>query len=258
MSIELAPGVYTVGEGKPAVFVAPLRAVVLADLHLGFEEEAASQGYYVPRIQLRRSLEILRSVLDETGADWVIFAGDVKHCFSRLLWSERRELEELFSFLEKRGVRVTVVRGNHDNYLPIVAKKHGVEIVQELYVDGYLVIHGHKKPAGGYPGPVKAVIMGHEHPSIRLRDRLGYVTKMPCFLTAPYRPLSATLVVLPAIGQYQTGTSVTLDPSTYLSPLLREEVDLSRVKPYVLAEDFGVFEFPELGLLEDLLAEITL
>ena len=257
MSIELAPGVYTVSS-KPVVYLPSLGMLVLADLHLGFEEEAASQGYYIPRVQLKRSLEILRSALDETGAEWVVFAGDVKHCFSRLLRSERRELEELFGFLRGRGVRVTVVRGNHDNYLPIVAKKFGVEVVRELYVEGYLIIHGHKRPGGGYPGRVNVLIMGHEHPSIRLRDKLGYIAKMPCFLTGVYKPLGARLVVLPAIGQYQTGTSVTLDPSTYLSPLLREDVDLARLKPYVLAEDFGVFEFPELGLLEDILADVTL
>ena len=137
--IELAPGVEVVGD-LPAVYVRRLRALVLADLHLGFEEEAAQQGYFVPRIQLLRSLEVLRRGLEETDAEWVIFAGDVKHCFSKLLRSEREELSRIFEFLtrEKR-VKVTVVRGNHDNYLPIVAERYGVEIVQELYRDGVLV-----------------------------------------------------------------------------------------------------------------------
>lgn len=256
--IELVPGVEVVGD-LPAVYVRRLRAVVLADLHLGFEEEAAKQGVFIPRIQLLRSLEVLRRSLDETGADWVIFAGDVKHCFSRLLRSEREELSRVFEFLTReRGVRVTVVRGNHDNYLPIVAEKYGVEIVQELYKDGILVVHGHRKPQGGYPGPVETVIMGHEHPSLRLRDKLGYIAKLPAFLVAPYEKLNAKLVVLPAVGQYQTGTSVTLSPETYLSPILREDIDLRKIKPYVLAEELGVLEFPELELLEDVLAEVTL
>ncbi|KSW12658.1 phosphoesterase [Pyrodictium occultum] len=250
------PGIETVGD-LPAVYVRRLNALVLADTHLGFEEEAAKQGLYVPRIQLLRTLEVLREGLDSTGADWVIFAGDVKHSFSRLLRSEREELSRVFQYLTReRGVRVTIVRGNHDNYLPLVARDYGVELVQELYERGILVIHGHRKPQGGYPGPVEAVIMGHEHPSLRLRDKLGYVAKLPAFLVAPYPPLRARLVVLPAVGQYQTGTTVSLSPDTYLSPILREEVPLGEVKPYVLAEELGVLEFPELALLEDLLAEV--
>jgi putative SbcD/Mre11-related phosphoesterase len=256
--IELAPGVEVV-EDLPVVYVRRLKAVVLADLHLGFEEEAARQGVFIPRIQLFRSLEVLRRSLEETDAEWVIFAGDVKHCFSKLLRSEREELSRLFEFLvREKNVRVTVVRGNHDNYLPIVAEKYGVEIVQELYRDGILIIHGHKKPRGEYQGPVEVVIMGHEHPSIRLRDKLGFIAKLPAFLVAPYEKLKARLIVLPAVGQYQTGTSVTLSPETYLSPILREDIDLRKIKPYVLAEELGVLEFPELELLEDVLAEVNL
>ncbi len=254
MGVELLPGVEVVG-WLPAVYVRRLRAVVLADLHIGFEEEAAEYGYFLPRVQFRRGFEVTVNALDETGADWVIFAGDVKHHFSRLSRVEREELDRLFGELSRRGVRVTVVRGNHDNFLPPVAKRHGVEIVQELLVDRILIVHGHK-PIGEREG-VDVIIMGHEHPSIRLRDRLGYVAKLSCFLVGRHEPSGAGLIVLPAVGQYQTGTTVSLSPDTYLSPVLRREVVLEKLKPYVLAEEVGVLEFPELGLLEDLLAEVT-
>ena len=256
MTYELAPGVETIAS-LPAAYIRRLNAIVMADLHLGFEEEAARQGYYVPRIQLARSLEVARRAVEETGADWVILAGDVKHSFSRLLPSERRELSELFTELQRRGVRITVVRGNHDNYLPLVARDHDVEIVEQLYEKGILIIHGHKKPENP-KGPVETVIIGHEHPSIRLRDKLGFIAKLPAFLTAPYPRLQARLVVLPAVGQYQTGTTVSLNPETYLSPILKQEIPLTEIKPYILAEELGILEFPELALLEDLLDQIEL
>jgi hypothetical protein len=47
-----------------------------------------------------------------------------------------------------------------------------------------------------------------------------------------------------------------LNPETYLSPILRHEVDLGKLKPFVIAEEVGVLEFPELKLLEDLLVEV--
>ncbi len=254
--VELVPGVEVVGT-LPAVYVRRLRAVVVADLHIGFEEEAAEHGYYLPRIQFRRGFEVVRRALEETGAEWVIFAGDVKHHFSRLSRLEREELDRLFGFLRQRGVRVTVVRGNHDNFLPPVARKHGVEVVEELLVDGILVVHGHKPLGDRYRGRASVVVMGHEHPSIRLRDRLGYIAKLQCFLVGRHQPTGASLVVLPAVGQYQTGTTVSLNPDTYLSPVLRREVRLEELKPYVLAEEVGVLEFPELRLLEDLLVEVV-
>ncbi len=255
MVYELAPGVYTVGS-LPAAYVEPLDALVVADLHLGFEEEAAREGVYVPRVQLGRALEVLRRGLKETGAGWVILDGDVKHSFSRLTRSEREELRRLFEYLREEGVRVTVVRGNHDNYLVLVARDYGVEIVEELREGDYLFVHGHRAPGDEHAG-VKAVVIGHEHPSLRLRDRLGYIAKLPAFLSAPYPRLRSRLVVLPAVGQYQTGTTVSLSPETYLSPILRREVPLEEIRPYVLAEELGVLEFPELAVLEDLLEEVT-
>jgi len=254
---ELAPGVYTVGS-LPAAYVEPLDALVVADLHLGFEDSAAREGVYVPRLQLRRALEVLRRGLEETGAGWVIIVGDVKHVFEKLTWGERRELSRLFGFLGERGLRVTLVRGNHDNFLAPVLEEHGVEMVEELFVDGYLFTHGHRVPGQRYEGSARAAVIGHEHPSLRLRDKLGYIAKLPAFLSAPYPRLRSTLVVLPAVGQYQTGTTVTLSPDTYLSPILRQEIPLDKVRPYVLAEELGVLEFPELGLLEDLLDQVTL
>ena len=255
LGVELAVGVETVSD-LPAVYVRRKRMLVLADLHLGFEEEVASQGYFVPRVQLRHSLRVVEKALDETSADWVVFAGDVKHSFSRLTRAERQELSRLFSFLNERGVRVTVVRGNHDNYLPLVAKDYGVEIVKELLIDDLLVIHGHKPISEEYRGRVRLVIIGHEHPSIRLRDKLGYVAKLPCFLHGRVKSIDAELIVLPAVGQYQTGTTVSLNPDTYLSPILKHDVDLAKLKPYVLADELGVLEFPELSLLEDILIEV--
>lgn len=256
MTYELAPGIETL-ESLPVVYARSIRAVILADLHLGFEEEAARQGFYVPRAQLMRALEVLRRALDETGADWVIFAGDVKHSFSRLLPSERRELREVFEYLKKRSVKTSIVRGNHDSYLRLVARDYDVEVLDELFAGNMLVIHGHKKPRGEYKG-VKAIIIGHEHPSLRLRDKLGFIAKLPAFLTAPYPQYNTVLVVLPAVGQYQTGTTVSLSPDTYLSPILREDIPLHEIKPYVLAEELGILEFPELGLLEDLLDSVVL
>ncbi|MET1101677.1 MAG: metallophosphoesterase [Pyrodictiaceae archaeon] len=250
MYIEIVKDLYTVND-LPVVYSKKLNALILADLHLGFEEEAANLGYFIPRVQLYRSLQVLSSGLKETKASLVIFAGDVKHNFSKLTRWEREELTRLFSFLkEERGVDVVIVRGNHDNFIPIVARKFNIDVIEAYEDSDILVIHGHKR-VEELRKDHEVIIMGHEHPSIKLRDKLGSVIKMPCFLTAPYK--NSMLVVLPAVGQYQTGTTVSLFPETYLSPILKHDIDLGSIKPYVLAEGLGVLEFPPLNMLNDLL-----
>ena len=99
-------------------------------------------------------------------------------------------------------------------------------------------------------------MMGHEHPSIKLRDKLGFYVKMQSFIVAPMKNANTYVIVLPALGQYQTGSSITLNPNSYLSPILKEDVILEEIEPYVIVENLGVLSFPKIGLLSDLLEEV--
>ncbi len=252
--MELAPGVEVVGE-TPIVYLRRLRTLVFADLHLGFEEEAARQGYFLPRVQLKRALRMLEEAFSQVDAERVVILGDVKHTFERLTRLEREEVSKLFEFLRTRVERITVVKGNHDSYLVTVAKRYGVEIVKwHLEVDGVVFTHGHRRLELGEGTKPHLILMGHEHPSLAVKDRIGYVMKAPCYLVARHKPTGALLIVLPAMGAYQTGTTVSTLPDAYLSPILKREVDLREARPFVIAEGLGVLEFPTLGEMEELLA----
>jgi len=63
------------------------------------------------------------------------------------------------------------------------------------------------------------------------------------------------VIVLPASGVYQSGTSITLDKSNYLSPIIKRYVDLENAKPYIIDEDLGVIELPELKAIQDLIQQ---
>ncbi|MCC6053165.1 MAG: metallophosphoesterase, partial [Desulfurococcaceae archaeon] len=77
----------------PFIYIEESRTLVLSDLHLGFEEASSrglsyslrgSGGYmavYLPRIQLRRTLSMLSSVLSELSVSRVVINGDLKHAF---------------------------------------------------------------------------------------------------------------------------------------------------------------------------------
>ena len=247
--MEVRPGVELV-PGLPVAFLRDTRTLVLADLHLGFEDDMASKGIHLPRVQYEKAVKLLDEALRRTGAGRVVIAGDVKHVFSRLTWQERTEVGGLFSFLEERVGEVLVVRGNHDNYLAAVAEAYGVEIVPSLRMGEVLIVHGHVE-ADVREGDL--VIMGHEHPSIALRDSIGVVARFPCFLHLPLSS-GAEALVLPAAGAYQSGNPVGLDRSNYLSPIVREMGLVERAKPIIVDEEVGLYEFPELSLLGDMLA----
>ncbi len=249
--MELVNGVEVIAP-LPVLYLRKYRALVFADTHLGYESEMASQGIFIPRFQKKRLMSVLKRSFDLVDVDWVIIAGDLKHKFDGLSRQERSEVREVLEWLLGRVSRVDVVRGNHDNYLPLITKKLGIELVNELLIDDILIVHGHKKPTKDL-SKIRLVIIGHEHPSIMLRERLGVVTKLPCFLLGEFMATGTKLVVLPAVGAYQTGSKVTTSPETYLSPILKEMVDLGRLKPFVYDEGIGVLEFPYLKDIEDII-----
>ena len=239
--MELTEGIEIVGS-LPMVYVRSVKTLIFADSHLGFEEEMSEKGIYLPRVQLSKLLKMLEEALDTVSPSTIVIAGDVKHIFGRLGRIERQELISLFEFLKRKSLRTILVRGNHDNFVKPIAKKYGIEIADYYNLKSDVaVVHGHK-----IFDEVRSrvLIMGHEHPSISLRDLLGVRIKVPCFLVTSKN--SQKLIVIPASGIYQSGTSVSLDPNSYLSPYLRDINVLRIMKPYAIVEGEGVIELPQL------------
>jgi hypothetical protein len=232
-----------------------LRAVLIADIHLGFEEYMATKGVFLPRYQLKRATEIVDHVASSVNVDTLVIVGDIKHLFDKLGRRESKDLAEFVTYIKKRFSRVVLVRGNHDNFVYSFSQRYGVEFYESLAVDDVLIVHGHKEAdLSGY----KLVIMGHEHPSIAIKDPVTeVVSKLPCFLKIPLRvnqELATTAVVLPAAGAYQAGTAVSTSPESFLSPIIRKYAVLEEAIPYAIVEKESVYELPPLKDIERLLA----
>jgi len=234
------------------IFLRNAKALVFADSHLGFEEDMSSKGVFIPRAQLSKLLSMLEEAFSHVAPELLIIAGDVKHIFNKLGRIEKSELDQLFTFIKKHDINeIILVRGNHDNFIKFLAKKYDVKIIEKLLLGDILIIHGHKEIE--YDNEkIKTIIMGHEHPSIALRDNVGPLVKIPCFLLVPTIH-KINLVVLPAAGIYQSGTAVSLIRESYLSPIIREMAVLEEAKPIALIEKEGSIELPPLRLLVDLL-----
>jgi len=241
-ALELLPGLYAVPQGA----LIYKDYAIIADLHLGFEEEMSRKGVFLPPAQLKRALEVLEAISKVTTK--LVVAGDLKHQFGRLGRAERRDVEEFLNAVESKGLKMILVRGNHDNFVRKLVEDRGFEVVDELDLgNGLKVIHGHKETELG-----EVTVMGHEHPSIALRDPVGAVAKFPCFLRVPSE--KGHVIVLPAIGLYQSGTNVSLSREAYLSPILKR-LKLESAVPYVADPELGIVEFPPLGEMADVLVE---
>src|SRR5439155_11409842 len=64
-------------------------------------------------------------------------------------------------------------------------------------VGGYTIVHGHEEVSTLHP-----IVMGHEHPAVKLKDELGATVSVPAFL------VTERLVVLPAFSPLPLGVDV--------------------------------------------------
>ncbi|AHL21694.1 metallophosphoesterase [Thermococcus nautili] len=177
--------------------------LIIADLHLGYEIAMAREGFYLPRV-FHEVVGDLKGLIRRERPKRLIINGDLKHSFIPE-WRERAELKAFFEEINPLVEEIVLVRGNHD-VGTLWLRELGVEVVDELELGRWKLVHGHKVVEG------ERFIIGHEHPAIRLRDEVGAIVKVPAFL------LGEKLIVLPAFSPWAYGNDVLRE---IVSPFLR-------------------------------------
>lgn len=220
------------------LWIKDIGALVISDLHIGYEEALKDQGIYVPS-QYGEMKRLITGMLER--AEMVVVLGDIKHEFSRLTpqeWSETRDFLELI-----KDYNPVFIRGNHDNFVISILKKYGFELLDEFIIQDFLFFHGHKVPKG----EAKIMIMGHEHPSIALKDEFGLTHRFKCFLFSELG--GSKLIVMPAMHPLASGTCLNVS-SNFLSPLLRLNPTVVELgTPYVVEPGETVKKFPKVRKL---------
>jgi putative SbcD/Mre11-related phosphoesterase len=236
-------------ENYPAVFIEPIDALVIADLHLGFERELVDSGIFYPHFQYRDIKESITTIIDRVSPRQIIVNGDLKHKFAERTTQELNEVVDLLTFLGERTEKVVVVRGNHDNFVKgLFTRFPKAEFIQEKYIDDNVIFtHGHEVPSGFDSLKPDLVVIAHEHPAIALRDDVGGRVKLRALLAGPMYS-KRKLVVLPAFSPISLGVEINLVTSKdqILSPFLREKASLMKMKAYGIDAKSGIFVFPEL------------
>lgn len=160
------------------------RLAVIADVHLGYEWARGEQGDAVPSHSLGETIAKLDRLTRRLPGriETVLVAGDlVESCH----WCPRtqRDRESLVEWLARRGMRLLLLRGNHDPIDSPIAPSR-------LEMDGWTIGHGHESLPGD------RIVIGHHHPCLKAEGR-----HFPCFVAGP------RLLVLPAWSDNAAGVA---------------------------------------------------
>jgi len=214
--------------------------LVIADLHLGCEAALESEGISIPRVQTRKIIECVDGLLAASVPRRLVIAGDLKHNFSRNLVQEWQDVAKFVDRIAG-NTEVSVVRGNHDNYLGMILSQHGIPFRQEADLGETQVVHGHKRS-----GRDCGIVMGHIHPSISLGKGLSGKVKTPCFL---YHE-GSDILVLPALSLVAGGIDVLRqDVRAGISPIA-SDVGMGGFRPLVFTET-RVLRFPTIEKMRE-------
>ncbi len=213
--LEVLSGLWL--DARRAVWMEQERALLVADLHLGYAWAHRQQGNLMPIGSAEDTLDRLQTLASEYAPRQIIVLGDIVHAAvtEEAVLADLRRLSGL-------GVAVSLIAGNHDRQLALMLRRAGVDAVlrREIELGGNLLLHGDfgdETMAEACCLSIAAqggrVILGHEHPAVTLSD--GFATRIhcPCFL------LGDDVLVLPAFSRWSAGTNVR--NGDFLSPYLR-------------------------------------
>lgn len=211
---EIFKNVFITNEN--ALYLKKSKAIIIADLHIGYEAEKQIQGISFPFFQKNILIEKLNLIIEKYYPKRIIINGDFKHNFSKNLRQEWNEVIGILKFLKDKA-NIILIKGNHDNFLRTIAKSQNVNLINSYFIDDFLLIHRDENLLNQYDKLIKFqkkfaksitsknfeknLILAHEHPSIKLRDELGVSVKLPCFLINKKRKI----IVLPAFSPLALG-----------------------------------------------------
>jgi uncharacterized protein len=180
-----------------AALLSAQETLLVADAHFGKAVSFRQLGVPVPTGTTTETLDELSSVVEETRARRIVFLGDFLH-------SRRSHATGTLAALARWRarhceLRLTLVRGNHDDRAGDPPASLDIEVVDEPLPVGRFALCHHPRPvAGAY------VLAGHWHPCISVSGRAFERLRLPCFWfgdDSGALPRNA-VGVLPAFGSF--------------------------------------------------------
>lgn len=179
---------------EKAVFWPAAQMLIIADIHFGKAAAFRALGVPVPRGTTTDNLLRLEQLVQQHGAQQVVFLGDFLHAraahaqatlAAMLAWRERH-----------RALSLLLVRGNHDRHAGDPAGALDITLVDEPHQHGpFAFCHHPDLETSAY------VLAGHVHPVYRLASRTDTL-RLPCFV------VGKDGMILPSFGAFTGGHPV--------------------------------------------------
>ena len=221
--------------GEPAALIEGReKALVVADLHLGFERELSQLGINMPS-QTEKLYMRLRNLIAKHGPSRVILLGDVKHGVPAITEQEWTDIPVFFERLLELGVEVDVVPGNHDGNIEVLLPS-GIEVAQQhgIILGDAGLFHGHTWPDIKMLG-CETLVIGHIHPTITFRDPMGFRITNQVWVKAP---CDKNILAKALLQHYK----VKFKREDYPERILKEKFSVElRVKNLIIMPSFNDF-----------------
>jgi len=239
-----------------SVYLEEEKILVIADLHLGYEQGLQEQGVLIPKTQYKKTIEDLKKIFEEISKidigkekthnqaardlvinkkiKEIIILGDLKHEFSQASSQEWREVLDLLEFFQEKCEKIIIIRGNHDNYLINIAKNKGSELKDFYILGDKAFIHGNKIFPEILDKKIKRIFLGHMHPAISIAKNVKKEI-YKCFLVGKYK--GKEIIILPSFFPLVEGQDLQIEDTN-----LAIRLNLSGFEVYVVGDkvyDFG-------------------
>ncbi len=176
-----------------AIFWEEKKMLILSDLHFGKSTHFRKSGIPVPVKVFQKNIDVLTTLIDVLQPKEICFLGDLFHSDHNV--ESEWFLERLNAY---PGVKLELVRGNHDILTAAYYKKAGIKVYPIVVNKGpFIFTHD---PAEDHQTD-KYVISGHLHPGVNLRGSGRQSLSLPCFYFGEKQAL------LPAFGAF-TGLAI--------------------------------------------------
>lgn len=200
VAVTLAEGLSIWLHPSGAAFLPDQSTLLVADVHLGKAASFRRLGVPVPAGSTATTLDALGDALASLGdapVQHLVVLGDLLH-------AARGRSTELGVVVDQAltawrdmcsGLRVHLVRGNHDRAAGDPPPEWGIELQTEPWRMGpWALCHEPQPVAGAY------VLAGHWHPCIGLKGGARERLRLPCFWFGD--PARHAVGVLPAFGDF--------------------------------------------------------
>jgi hypothetical protein len=227
-----------------------IKALIIADLHLGIEKELSLVGISLPS-QTNKLLERTKAIEESFHPNDIFILGDLQHIIPLKEEKERNKILkeqywEVYGFLEELGkyARLHLIPGNHDGGLDKTPINELVRILPSsgIKIKEIGLFHGHAWPSKEVIES-NILIMAHSHPTIRLRDSQGYQLQERCWVKGEIKGLekikkysqvkrhARILIIMPTFNPLCGGIAV--NKEGVLGPM-KNLIDLQNAEVFLL------------------------